>query len=206
MSIRVSIVEDQNEIRNSLARLIQNEPQFQYVSSFSSADEAVIQLAIEQPDVVIMDINLPGTLNGIQCVQQLREQHCNSQFMMFTIYEDDANIFEAIKAGANGYLLKKTESNKIVESIIELYHGGSPMNMNIARKVISYFQQKNKNLAALTDKQNQILALLSKGFLYKEIASQLNIATGTVTQHIHAIYDRLHVSNRTEAINKYLQQ
>jgi DNA-binding NarL/FixJ family response regulator len=206
MAISVSIVEDQNEIRNSLIRLIQNEPQFQLISSYSSADEALPMLEKSQPDIVIMDINLPGKLNGIECIQILKERDCKSQFMMFTIYEDDSKIFDAIQAGASGYLLKKTAPEKITESITELYHGGSPMNMNIARKVISHFQAKTKPLPELTDKQNKILVFLSKGYLYKEIASKLGITTGTVTQHIHAIYERLHVGNRTEAINKYLHQ
>ena len=206
MSINVSIVEDQSEIRNSLIRIINTESELNLVSSFESADAALPQLEIQQPDVVIMDINMPGTINGIDCIRILKERHSKSQFIMFTIYEDDAKIFEAIKAGASGYLLKKTPHNKIVESIVELYHGGSPMNMSIARKVISFFQQEPKALKELTSKQNEILALLSKGYLYKEIANTLSISQGTVTQHIHAIYERLHVTNKTEAINKYLHQ
>ncbi len=206
MPINVSIVEDQNEIRNSLIRIIHSEPALNLVSSFESADIALPQLDIQQPDVVIMDINLPGNLNGIDCIRILKEKDNKSQFIMFTIYEDDAKIFEAIKAGASGYLLKKTPHHKIIESILELHQGGSPMNMSIARKVIGFFQQKPKALRELTAKQNEILALLSKGYLYKEIANTLSISQGTVTQHIHAIYERLHVTNKTEAINKFLNQ
>jgi len=206
MQIQVCIVEDQNEIRNSLVRLVKDHDELNLLASFESADTATSQIEKLNPDVVIMDINLPGKLNGIDCIKILKKSDCKSQFMMFTIYEDDAKIFEAIQAGASGYLLKKTPPEKIVESIIELHHGGSPMNMNIARKVIAHFQLKKTSLPELTEKQNEILSLLSKGYLYKEISHKLGISTGTVTQHIHSIYERLHVGNKTEAINKYLNR
>ena len=206
MPIQVCIVEDQNEIRNSLVRIIHEHADLNLVASFETADLAASQIAHLEPDVVIMDINMPGKLNGIECIKLLKKSDNKTQFMMFTIYEDDTKIFDAIQAGASGYLLKKTPPAKIVESIIELHHGGSPMNMNIARKVIEHFQIKKSTLPELTEKQNEILALLSKGYLYKEISHKLGISTGTVTQHIHSIYERLHVGNKTEAINKYLNR
>lgn len=206
MPISICIVEDQIEIRNSLVRIIQNEPDFELLASYGSADDACTELIRLNPDVVIMDINLPGKLNGIDCVRSIKDKGNTSQILMFTIYEEDEKIFDAIQAGASGYLLKKTQAEKIIDGVKELYSGGSPMNMSIARKVISFFQQKEKGLKELTDKQNEILSLLSKGYLYKEIANKLCITTGTVTQHIHSIYERLHVSNKTEAINKFLHK
>jgi DNA-binding NarL/FixJ family response regulator len=144
-------------------------------------------------------------MSGIECIRKIRSACPKTQFMMFTIYEDDEKVFEALSVGASGYLLKKTPFAKIVESIVELHDGGSPMSTQIARKVIQNFQQKNsenedRNL--LSPKESEVLNLLAKGFLYKEISDKLSISVNTVKQHIHRIYQKLHVSNRTEAINK----
>jgi DNA-binding NarL/FixJ family response regulator len=149
-----------------------------------------------------MDINMPG-ISGIDCIRQIKDQCPATQFMIFTIYENDEKIVDALAAGASGYMLKKTSTEKMIEAIKELYHGGSPMSSQIARKVIGYFKEsKPEDINQLTKKENEILLLLSKGFLYKEIAGKLSITMGTVTQHIHHIYEKLHVANRTEAINK----
>ena len=151
-----------------------------------------------------MDINLPG-MSGIECLSRIKEKCPGTQFMMFTIYEDDEKVFEALKAGAHGYLLKKTPKEKLLEALDELYNGGSPMSTNIARKVIEAFEKRNRpaeELNELTNKERQILDLLAKGFLYKEIATQLHSTRNTIKQHIHHIYEKLHVQNRTEAINK----
>ncbi|MEP6750287.1 MAG: response regulator transcription factor [Bacteroidota bacterium] len=200
--ISVSIVEDLSEIRYSLEKLIQEEPDMVLLSSFSNAEEAIPLLPQQQPDIVIMDINMPG-INGIDCIRKIKDDCPGTQFMIFTIYENDEKVFDALAAGASGYLLKKTSGDKIIEAIHELYHGGSPMSSQIARKVISYFKEKTKQgHVDLTNKENEVLLLLSKGFLYKELAMQLHITLGTVTQHIHHIYEKLHVNNRTEAINK----
>lgn len=201
--ITVSIVEDQTEIRQTLELLLQNAPDILLLSSFTNAEDALVGITAHQPKIVIMDINLPR-MNGIDCIKKLKPFCPNTQFMMFTIYEHDENIFKALRVGATGYILKKTPPEKIIESIIELHNGGSPMSAEIARKVISHFNQAPSKITTLTPKENEVLGLLAKGFLYKEIATKLNISLGNVTQHIHHIYEKLQVSNKTEAINVFL--
>jgi DNA-binding NarL/FixJ family response regulator len=202
--ITVSIVEDLNEVREALQRLINQSENFCLVEDFNNAEQAEKNIPLHPPDIVIMDINLPG-MSGIECINRIKEKCPDTQFMMFTIYEDDEKVFEALKAGAHGYLLKKTPKEKLLEALEELHNGGSPMTTNIARKVIEAFEKKNQpseELNTLTNKEKQILDLLAKGFLYKEIAIQLHSTRNTVKQHIHHIYEKLHVQNRTEAINK----
>ena len=151
-----------------------------------------------------MDINLPG-MNGIECIKMIKDKSPGTQFMMFTVYENDEKVFEALKAGASGYLLKNTGLVQLIESLKELHNGGSPMSANIARKLVTLFRNEQKqapSLDSLSHRENEILQLLSKGLLYKEIADQLAISVSTVRQHIHHIYEKLHVQNRTEAINK----
>ncbi len=200
--ITVSIAEDLPEVRTSLEKLIKAQQDMLLLSSFPNAEEAMPHLLEQQPNIVIMDINMPG-ISGIDCIRKIKDDCPGTQFMIFTIYENDDKVFDALAAGASGYLLKKTPGDKIIEAIHELHEGGSPMSSQIARKVISYFKEKTKQgHDDLTNKENEVLLLLSKGFLYKEIAIQLHITLGTVTQHIHRIYEKLHVNNRTEAINK----
>lgn len=200
--IGVGITEDLPEIRQGIERLIRQQPDMLLLFAVGDAVSAMDAIVQTKPDVVIMDINMPG-MSGIECIQRIGDQSPDTQFMIFTIYENDEKIFEALAAGASGYLLKKTPPEKIIEAIQELYNGGSPMSSQVARKVIGHFKaNQHKGLDVLTNKENEILTLLSKGFLYKEIATQLSITVGTVTQHIHNIYEKLHVSNRTEAINK----
>jgi len=201
--ISVSIVEDLDEVRDALQRLINQSEMFCFVEGFSNAEQAEKKIPLQPPDVVIMDINLPG-ISGIECISRIKEKCPDTQFMMFTIYEDDEKVFEALKAGAHGYLLKNTPKEKLLEALEELHNGGSPMSTNIARKVIETFEKKNQSpeLNTLTNKEKQILDLLAKGFLYKEIANLLHLTRNTVKQHIHHIYEKLHVENRTEAINK----
>jgi DNA-binding NarL/FixJ family response regulator len=204
--IAISIVEDLKDVRESLSRAIESAPGFLCLSTYSNAEDALQDLPKINPDIVIMDINLPG-MSGIDCIKKIKTTCPKQQFMMFTIYEDSELVYEALTAGASGYLLKKTPRDKILEALQELYEGGSPMNASIARKVVGYFQRKidsKDTEAQLTPKEKEILELLSKGFLYKEIGGKLNITTGTVKQHIHKIYEKLHVQNRTEAINKFL--
>ncbi len=203
-SISICIVEDIAEVRQGLESLLANTPGFLWLQSFTSAEEAVAGIPPLQPDIVIMDINLTG-MDGIRGIRELKPVCRDTQFIMFTINEDSSQVFEALEAGASGYLLKTTSPSKIVEALHELYEGGSPMSAAIARKVVSRFQKKE----TLTDnplspRETEILQLLSKGYLYKEIAVKLGITTGTVRQHIHKIYEKLHVQNRTEAINKLL--
>lgn len=207
--IRVGIVEDIEEIRNAVAALLLWDEAFELVFTFSRAEEALDTIPALQPDVVIMDINLPG-ISGIECIQQVKPQCPDTQFIIFTIYENDENIFTALEAGASGYLLKKSSMPQIAEALKELYAGGSPMSALIARKLVQRYQkpvpQQQDALAPLTPKEKEILSLLSEGLLYKEIADKLSITSGTVKQHIHRIYEKLHVSNKTEAINKMLRK
>jgi len=202
--VTISIVEDLDEVREALERLIKQSENFSLVAGFSNAEQAEKKIPLEPPDIVIMDINLPG-MSGIECISRIKEKCDGTQFMMFTIYEDDEKVFEALRAGAHGYLLKKTPKEKLLEALEELHNGGSPMSTNIARKVIEAFEKKKQppeEINTLTNKEKQILELLAKGFLYKEIADQLHSTRNTIKQHIHHIYEKLHVQNRTEAINK----
>ena len=204
MSISIAIVEDLEEVRDGLKNFIGLSTDFTVVGTYKSGEEALAELPSLRPDIIIMDINLPG-MNGIECIRLVKDKSPGSQFMMFTVYENDEKVFEALKAGASGYLLKNTGLLQIVESLKELHEGGSPMSANIARKLVNLFREPvraNVPVEVLSNRENEILQLLSKGLLYKEIADQLQITTGTVRQHIHKIYDKLHVQNRTEAINK----
>ncbi|MEO5947542.1 MAG: response regulator transcription factor [Chitinophagaceae bacterium] len=201
--ITICIVEDLEEVRNGMTSLLTLDNRFEVLATFNDAEKATKELSSWQPDIVIMDINLPG-MNGIECIKKIKPQCLNTQFMMFTIYEDDEKVFEALAAGASGYLLKKTPFEKITESLLELHSGGSPMSTQIARKVINRLRNKEKtgNIEILSIRENEVLQQLAKGLLYKEIAGKLSITTGTVRQHIHNIYEKLHVQNRTEAINR----
>jgi DNA-binding NarL/FixJ family response regulator len=206
MPITLAIVEDLDEVREGLKNFLALSPEFKVLDTFKTAEQAMEELPILQPDIVIMDINLPG-MNGIECIRQIGTNAIHTQFMMFTVYENDEKVFEALKAGASGYLLKNTGLIHIIEALKELHLGGSPMSANIARKLVNNFQQRAQQehlpgMEALSPRENEILLLLARGLLYKEIASQLTISTSTVRQHIHRIYEKLHVQNRTEAINK----
>ena len=204
MSISIAIVEDLDVVRNGLKDFISLSTDFIVIGSFKTGEEALEHLPEIKPDIVIMDINLPG-MNGIECIRQVKDKSPGTQFMMFTVYENDDKVFEALKAGASGYLLKNTGLLHIAESVKELHEGGSPMSANIARKMVNLFRdndKKNPFLDLLSNREKEILQLLAKGLLYKEIAEQLHITTGTVRIHIHNIYEKLHVQNRTEAINK----
>ena len=204
MSISIAIVEDLDVVRNGLKDFISLSTDFLVVGTFKTGEETLEHLPEIKPDIVIMDINLPG-MNGIECIRQVKDKSPGTQFMMFTVYENDDKVFEALKAGASGYLLKNTGLLHIAESIKEFHEGGSPMSANIARKMVNLFRdndKKNPFLDLLSNREKEILQLLAKGLLYKEIAEQLGITTGTVRIHIHKIYEKLHVQNRTEAINK----
>lgn len=204
MSITLAIVEDLAEVREGLKQFISLSPEFTVLDTFETAEEALYDLPKLSPDIVIMDINLPG-MSGIECIRQVKKKTPRTQFMMFTVYENDEKVVEALKAGASGYLLKNTGLLQIVESLKELHNGGSPMSSNIARKLVTIFREEHAEAeptTGLSKRENEILQLLSKGLLYKEIAEKLSISVGTVRQHIHKIYEKLHVQNRTEAINK----
>lgn len=204
MSITLAIVEDLDEVRDGLKNFISLSPEFKVLNTFKSAEDAIDELPKITPDIVIMDISLPG-MNGIECIRLVKPKSPKTQFMMFTVYENDEKVFEALKAGASGYLLKNTGLVQLIESLKELYNGGSPMSANIARKLVDVFrstEKENQTVESLSQRENEVLQLLAKGLLYKEIADQLRISIATVRQHIHHIYEKLHVQNRTEAINK----
>lgn len=203
--IGVCIIEDIEEIRLELERIIQTSDEFVFLASFSNAEDALKNIGELHPDIAIMDINLPR-MNGIDCIKKAVVLSATTQFIMFTIFENSDQVFDALAAGASGYLLKNTPPDKILESLKELHEGGAPMSAHIARKVVASLQKKpeapNEELMLLTNREREILEWLAKGFLYKEVAAKLKISVGTVRQHIHHIYEKLHVQNRTEAINK----
>jgi DNA-binding NarL/FixJ family response regulator len=201
--IHVVIIEDVKEIREGLQLIIDSSEGFSCNQTFSAAEQAIEQLPNICPDVALMDIHLPG-VSGIEAVRKLKPQCPSTQFIMSTIYEDDENIFESLKAGASGYLLKKTAPSKILDAITEVYEGGSPMSSQIARKVIASFQRKDSIDKAdiLTPKEKEILKELSKGLRYKEIADELRVSIETVRSHARRIYEKLQVQSRTEALNK----
>jgi DNA-binding NarL/FixJ family response regulator len=215
MAITVCIVDDTLDIRMALEEIVRLSDDFKLLGSFSSGEDAITKIPVLQPDVVLMDINLGG-ISGIECVRRLKPDNKDILFMICTVYEEDEKIFEALNAGANGYILKKTSPIKLLDAIRELYEGGAPMSAQIARKVVAVFQQKNNsqenagqipvtnnNLKTLSNREMEILVLLSKGMLYKEIAAQLFISQETVRKHVYHMYEKLHVNNRIEAVNKY---
>jgi len=203
--IKVVIIEDIKEIREGLQMLINGSEGFMCARTFANAEDAIEQLPGIGPDVTLMDINLPG-MNGIEAVRKLKPLCSSTQFIMSTVYEDDESIFESLKAGASGYLLKNTAPAKILESIMEVYQGGSPMSGQIARRVIASFQHKDSidDSELLTQREKEILKSLAKGLRYKEIAAELNIGLETVRTHARNIYEKLQVQSRTEAVNKIM--
>jgi len=202
-AITVCIVEDLDEVRNGLAAIINMTDGFKVLQSFSTAESALEKLFTLKPDIVIMDIHLPG-MTGIECIKQAREKSSTMQFMMFTIYENSDVVFQALEAGATGYLLKNSSASKIIESLRALHQAGSPMNAEIAKTLVVRFQKTPfaQNEYHLTPKEQQVLELMAKGYLYKEIADELNNTVNTIKQHIRNIYEKLHVQNKAEAINK----
>lgn len=205
-SISVCIVEDNRDILHALEEIIMMADGYELLGSFTSAEDAVYGIPTLHPNVVLMDINL-GKMDGIECVKRIKPDHPDILFMMCTVYEEDEKIFEALAAGANGYILKKTSPSKMLEAIKELNEGGAPMSSQIARKVVTAFQKAPSSNSAQIDKlsnrEAEILELLAKGLLYKEIAASLNIAQETVRKHVYHIYEKLHVNNRVEAVNKF---
>lgn len=203
MPISVVIVEDELEIRESLRVLIHGNPGYSCTDTFSDAESALDEIPSIRPDVVLMDIHLPH-MSGIQCMQALKIQGVESEFLMSTSFDDPETIYAALSAGANGYLTKTTSPVRILEAIAEVHAGGSPMSSEIARKVVRHFQVKpvNHELNKLSLREQEILALLSDGYRYKEVGTKLFISTDTVRTHIRNIYSKLQVSSRTEAINK----
>ena len=208
MSIAVSIVEDNSQVRSSLAKLIDSSPGYRCLSKHGSAEEALKEIPELRPQVVLMDINLPG-LNGVECVRQLKPQLPGTQIIMLTVYQNTEHIFNALAAGATGYMLKQTPPAELLAAIKDVNAGGSPMSSHIARKIVQSFQptvSESQEAASLSPREAEVLALLAKGFLYKEIAEQIGVSYATVHTHIRHIYEKLHVRSRTEAVAKHLGQ
>ncbi|RAJ06815.1 LuxR family two component transcriptional regulator [Chitinophaga skermanii] len=206
--ISVAIVEDNHDIRTAMELLINGSDGYACIGAFNNAEAALEKIPHLMPNVVLMDFNLPG-MNGIECIARLKAEFPDMQFMMLTVYEDDEKVFNALEAGASGYILKKTSPGELLEAIRDLHEGGSPMSSQIARRVVAYFQKQakpNPALEALTSREKEILDQLSKGFLYKEIAGNLFISIETVRRHVHNIYEKLHVRSRTDAVNKYFNR
>ncbi len=215
--IRVAIVEDTDELRHLWTDILNHTEGYICVGSFSNATDAVQKLPVLQADVVLMDIQLSPTETGIEVIQKIKAQCLDSQFLMFTVFENDQAIFESLKAGASGYILKNTLPTKVLDAIRELHAGGSPMSANIARRVLQSFHiekappsrgigisaSSQHYEALLFPQERNILELLAKGLFYKEVADELNLTINTVKQYCHSIYKKLEVANRTEAVNKY---
>jgi DNA-binding NarL/FixJ family response regulator len=206
--ISVCIVDDNKELRNALEEIISMSAGYNCIGTIATAEDAIKQIPVLKPDVVLMDINLGSSESGIDCVRILKPHIPGTNFMMCTVYEENEKIFEALSAGASGYILKKTDPARMLEAIRDLYEGGAPMSSQIARKVVAAFQhrpelQNGKELDCLSNREKEILELLSKGLMYKEIASTLFLAHETIRKHVYHIYEKLHVNNRVAAINKF---
>lgn len=204
--IRVAIVEDRPDVRRGLAELLGGTAGFDAVGAYESAELALESLATVSADVVMMDIELPG-MSGIDATREIRRRWPSMQVMMLTVYEDDERIFRSLQAGATGYVLKKTRPDQLVRDIETLFHGGSPMSTGIARRVVETFHAPPAPSAALeplTAREQEILALLAKGYRYREIADRLTISLDTVRTHIRHVYEKLQVRSRTEATVKFL--
>lgn len=203
MSIQVAIVEDEPQIRESLAILINGSEGFSCTHTFANAEDAISALPGIAPDVVLMDIHLPGK-SGIDCIRELKPLMQASQFLICTSFEDSETVFKALVAGATGYLVKTTQPSRLLDGIVEVHKGGSPISSHIARQIVTSFHvsEKNEQLQILTAREQEILDLLSRGFRYKEIGDRLFLSTETVRTHIRNIYTKLQVNSRTEALNK----
>jgi DNA-binding NarL/FixJ family response regulator len=207
--ISVCIVDDNRDLRNALEEIIDMSEGFKCIATIGTAQEAISQIPFLKPDVVLMDINLGSDETGIVCVKALKEKVPATNFMMCTVYEENEKIFQALTAGASGYILKKTAPTQMLEAIRELYLGGAPMSSQIARKVVAAFQNKptgnegTESLEVLSNREKEILEQLSKGLMYKEIAVELFISPETVRKHVYHIYEKLHVTNRIEAVNRF---
>jgi DNA-binding NarL/FixJ family response regulator len=208
LSISVSIVEDDAGVRSSLAKLIDSSPGFRCLSQHPSAERAMQELPKAVPEVVLMDINLPG-LSGVECVRRLKPVLPTTQIIMLTVYQNTEHIFNALAAGATGYLLKQTPPAELLAAMHDVHSGGSPMSSHIARKIVQSFQKPApvaRDTSSLSPRESEVLDLLAKGYLYKEIADKMGLTYATVHTHIRHIYEKLHVRSRTEAVARHLGQ
>ena len=218
--IKVSVVDDNEDMRKTLEKIIGNSERFELVGSYHDIDEAIVLIPMMETKIVILDMNMENGNSGIECIRSLKPDYPALLFMICTVFEDDEKIFEAFCAGANGYLLKRNLAAELIRAMMELHEGGSPMSALISRKVVNIFQvndsgghgwnpihaKKGCSLPGLSKRENEILQYLSQGLLYKEIAAVLFISSETVRKHVYHIYEKLHVGNRVEAINKYFRR
>ncbi len=208
MPIKVSIVDDDEGIRSSLATLIRRAPSLKLLGDYGDAETALKELPRKEPDVVLMDINLPG-MNGVECVRQLKMSLPRLQVLMLTVYEDSDSLFKSFRAGASGYLLKRTASARLLEAIQDVHEGGSPMTPQLARRVVQFFSgppQQDTPFSKLTPGEREFLDQLANGYTYKEIADRMKITIDTVRSYVRTVYEKLHVHSRTEAVVKYLRR
>jgi DNA-binding NarL/FixJ family response regulator len=208
MSVTLSIVEDNAEFRESLLAMLASAPGFECLRAYGSAEEALAGIPVAPPAVVLMDINLPG-MNGVECVRRLHALAREVKVIMLTVYEDTENIYAALKAGASGYILKRTSPAKLLEAIQDVVDGGAPMSSAIARKVVQSFQEIESveaKVESLSAREQEVLDMLAKGYLYKEISDKLQLSLGTVKTYVRRIYEKLRVQSRTQAVVKYLGQ
>jgi len=207
MQIKVAIVDDDEGIRSGLSALIKRAAGFKLVGEFANAETALKEIPALLPDVVLMDINLPG-MKGYECVRQIKASHPGVQFLMLTVYEDGDSLFNSLRAGASGYLLKRTASARLLEAIRDVFNGGAPMTPQLARRVVQFFSKpvaESSPLAKLTPAEREFLDQLANGYAYKEIADRMNISIDTVRSYVRTVYEKLHVHSRTEAVVKYLR-
>jgi DNA-binding NarL/FixJ family response regulator len=207
VSIEVAIVEDDVPAREILADWIRSTEGFKVVGEYSDAETAIEDLPQKKPSVVLFDINLPA-MNGIECVRKLKPRLPDTQFLMVTVYEDANHIFDALAVGASGYLLKQMRRNELLGALKDVHAGGSPMSSQIARKVVQSFRRNETETAdgemvGLSQREREVLELLARGYLYKEIAEMLKISVQTVNTYIRRIYEKLHVRSRAQAVAKY---
>lgn len=208
MPVTVCIVEDAPGTRETLLELFARTPEISCVGAFGSGEEMLKALDRLRPQVALVDINLPG-MSGIACVAELKRRQPEVQALMLTTYEETDLIFDSLRAGANGYLLKNMPAEDLLQAVEDVRAGGAPMSMQIARKVVAHFHpqpRQGSGVGQLSQREGEILRLLAKGHLYKEISEQLGISMSTVRTHIHSVYEKLHVQNRTEAVLKFLGQ
>jgi DNA-binding NarL/FixJ family response regulator len=213
--ITVAVVEDDKALRESLASLFKGDPGMKLLRACSNGEEAISALPELRPEVVIMDIQMGAGMNGVECVRRLKDVLPETQVLMFTVFDDGEKLFESLKAGASGYLLKRTAPARLLEAIHEVYEGGSPMSSGVARQMVKYFHgggpkaaapAKRASLPGLAPREEEILELLSKGLLYKQIADRLGLSFETVRTYMRSIYLKLHVHSRTEAVVMYLER
>jgi DNA-binding NarL/FixJ family response regulator len=204
----VSIVDDEKKLCESIAAFLNGSPGFRCVSIYGSAETALQRLPADQPDVVLMDINMAG-MNGIECARRLKALNPRIQILMLTVYDDTDQIFKALAAGATGYLLKRHDPEELLQAIRDVQDGGSPMSNSIARKVVASFQKADligENENQLSAREQAVLDCLARGLPYKQIGDELGISINTIRTHLRHIYEKLHVQSRTEAVAKYLRR